>query len=155
MSRRVVIEERELEKEKLRELKSPELKYLQEQVTKYYEIHPRVYNFLIRNDDRDLPGRLRKNVQSIVVMYSLREDYDNYYNLTIDIDFDKVYYLEDILKRIILEIDNSLVKKEEKIYPFQYKFYKEPLLIGKKFITEEDKVNVFYNSVNPKSYKQT
>lgn len=150
MSRRVVTDNPEIERVRLQELRLSDFKYLQEQLIEYYHLYPKIYNFLVRNDDRDLPGRKRENVQSIVVYYCLETD-DNYFNLSIDIDFDKVYYIEDILKRIILEIDNTLVKKEYKLKEFQYKYYKEPLLIGKKFIKQEDKVNIFYNPVNPKS----
>ena len=150
MSRRVVREIYEPEKVKLRELRFSDLKYLQEQLIEHYHLYPKIYNFLVRNDDRDYPRRKRENIQSIVIYYCLERD-DNYFNLTVDIDFDKVFYIEDILKRTVLEIDNALVKKEYKLKEFQYKYYKEPLLIGKKFISKEDKVNLFYNPVDPKS----
>ena len=149
MSRRVVNEIPEPERIKLRELRFPDLKYLEKHLIEHYYLYPKIYNFLVRKDDRDLPGRKRENVQSIVIYYCLERD-DNYFNLTVDIDFNKIYYIEDILKRVILEVDNALIKKEYKLKEFQYKYYKEPLLIGKKFISEEDKVNVFYNPVNPK-----
>lgn len=153
MSRRLLKDKPEINKIKLRELKHSDLKYIQSKLIEHYHLYPKIYNFLVRNDDRDLPGRLKKSIQSIVIYYCLERD-DNYYNLTIDIDFDEVYYIEDILKRIILEIDNSLVKKEYKLKEFQYKYYKEPLLIGKKFISKEDKVNVFYNSIDLIEHKK-
>lgn len=151
MSRKLVRDNPEPDKVKLKELRLPELKYLQEQLKEHYQLYPDIYDFLVRNDDRDLSGRNRKSIQSIVIFYRLNSN--NSFNLTIDIDFSKIFYIEDILKRIILEIDNSLVKKEYKLKEFQYKNYKEPLLIGKKFIEEKDKIDIFYNPVEKSSLK--